>query len=111
MSSASTTPREAARRRHPSTRSPVAGDTLRGCVAAVVGRTGAAHPEVAASVLAVRGSSGLDPAAFARRAGVEVDVLFAAEAGELGRDELPGALRRMVPQPGGPGPGQKFSSL
>lgn len=99
-----TTPREAARRRHPSTRSPVAGGALRGCVAAVVGRTGAAHPEVAAAVLAVRGRSGLDPEGFARRAGVELDVLLAAEAGDLGRDQLPGALRRMVPQTGGAGP-------
>lgn len=111
MRSAHPASQEAARRRHPSTRSPVAGGALRGCVAAIVGRTGAAHPEVAASVLAVRGRSGLDPEAFARRAGVEVAVLLAAEAGELGRDQLPGALRRMVPHPGGPGAGQKFSSL
>ncbi|HEU5082761.1 MAG TPA: hypothetical protein VFU14_05425 [Acidimicrobiales bacterium] len=111
MRSAPPASREAARRRHPSTHSPVAGGALRGCVAAVVGRTGAAHPEVAASVLAVRGRSGLDPEVFARRAGVALDVLLAAEAGDLGRDELPGALRRMVPQPDGPAPGQKFSSL
>lgn len=78
-------------------RSPVRGSELHGRIAASLGGRGARHPEVAASVLAVRGSSGLDPEAFARRAGVPVDLLVAAESGHLGRDELPGALRRMVP--------------
>lgn len=88
---------DAARRRHPCMRSPVRGSELHGRIAATIGGRGARHPEVAASVLAVRGAAGLDPDAFARRAGVDADLLRRAEAGELGRDELPGALRRMVP--------------
>ncbi len=111
MSPGRTPQQDAARRRHPSTRSPVRGADLQGSVAAVVGRLGGAHPEVAAAVLAVRGRSGLDHEAFARRAGVDPDLLRAAEGGHLHRDQLPGALRRMVPQSGGTGPRQKFSSL
>jgi hypothetical protein len=99
---------EAARRRHPCMRSPVRPAELQGRIAAAIGQRGACHPEVAASVLAVRGAAGLAPEPFARRAGVDVDLLRRAEAGELARDELPGALRRMVPQGAGP---QKFSSL
>lgn len=90
---------DAARRRHPCMRSPVRRSDLHGRIADTIGGHGARHPEVAASVLAVRGAAGLDPDAFARRAGVDLDLLSRAEAGELGRDELPGALRRMVPQP------------
>jgi hypothetical protein len=87
----------AARRRHPSMRAPVDTAAVRQRVAAVVGSSGARHPEVAASVLAVRGASGLAPDAFARRAGVDIEVLRRAEAGEISRDQLPGSLRRMVP--------------
>lgn len=87
----------AARRRHPSMRSPVDASAVRRRVAAAVGSSGARHPEVAASVLSVRGTSGLDADAFARRAGVDVEVLRRAEAGEISRDQLPGPLRRMVP--------------
>ena len=90
--------REAARHRHPCMRSPVRRDQLQDRLASAIGDAGIAHPEVAASVLAVRGTAGLDPAAFARRAGVALDLLVRAEAGERARDELPGALRRMVPQ-------------
>ena len=58
---------------------------------------GARHPDVAVAVLAVRGMAGLSPDEFARRAGVDCELLARAEAGRLARDELPGALRRMVP--------------
>lgn len=88
----------AARRRHPSTRSPVPADRLRERLADVLGLHGARWPEVAAGILEVRGRSGLASEEFARRAGVDVDVLRRAEAGELARDVLPGCLRRMVPR-------------
>ena len=87
----------AARRRHPSMRAPVDTASVSRRVASVVGSSGGRHPEVAASVLAVRGASGLDPDAFARRAGVDVEVLHRVETGEISRDQLPGSLRRMVP--------------
>jgi hypothetical protein len=88
----------AARRRHPCMRTPVGVAAVRRRVAAVIAPLGARHPEVAASVLGVRGASGLGPDAFARRAGVDSEVLRRAEAGEISRDQLPGALRRMVPR-------------
>lgn len=88
----------AARRRHPSMRSPVPSDRLRDRVADALGLHGARWPEVAAGILEARGRSGLAPEEFARRAGVDVDVLRRAEAGELARDALPGCLRRMVPR-------------
>lgn len=88
----------AARRRHPCMRTPVGAAAVRRRVAAVIAPLGAGHPEVAASVLAVRGVSGLAPDAFARRAGIDAEVLRRAEAGEISRDQLPGALRRMVPR-------------
>ena len=87
----------AARRRHPCMRTPVGSAAVRRRVAGAIAPLGAPHPEVAASVLAVRGASGLTPDAFARRAGVDPEVLCRAEAGEISRDQLPGALRRMVP--------------
>lgn len=86
------------RRRHPCMRSPVRTTTVLARVADELGLRGAAHPEVAAAVVAVRGASGLDEASFARRAGVDVALLRRAEAGELPRDQLPGPLRRMVPR-------------
>lgn len=87
-----------ARRRHPCARPPVSGGELRDRVAGLLDLHGAAWPEVAAAVLEVRGRAGLGPEAFATRAGVDVEVLGRAEAGELARDQLPGALRRMVPR-------------
>ena len=87
----------AARRRHPCMRCPVPPTLVHERVADELQLEGAAHPEVAAAVLAVRGASGLDRPAFARRCGVDPHLLCRAEAGELARDELPGALRRMVP--------------
>ena len=87
----------AARRRHPCMRSPVSVPAVHDRVAEALWLAGAAHPDVAASVLAVRGASGLDQRSFARRAGVDVVLLRRVEAGEVARDELPGALRRMVP--------------
>ena len=88
----------AARRRHPCMRSPVAAPEVCRRVADAIGAGGGLHPEVAAAVLAVRGAAGLEPDAFARRAGVDVDVLRRVEAGEIDRDQLPGALRGMVPR-------------
>ena len=87
----------AARRRHPSMRAPVGTAAVQRRVVATMRAAGGDHPEVAASVLAVRGTSGPAPDAFARRAGVDPDVLRRAEAGEICRDQLPGPLRRMVP--------------
>lgn len=78
-------------------RTPVDAAAVRRRVTSVVASSGARHPEVAAGVLAVRGASGLAPDAFARRAGVDAELLARAEAGEISRDQLPGALRRMVP--------------
>ncbi len=75
---------------------PAAG-ALRDRVATELEVVGAAHADVAAAILEVRGRSGLDLVSFATRAGVEVDLLHRAEAGELARHQLPGALRRMVP--------------
>jgi hypothetical protein len=97
-SSGATAERAAARRRHPCMRSPVGEDHVHRRVAAALGRAGAPHPEVAAAILAVRGVAGLEPEAFARRAGVDAALLRRAEAGELARHELPGALRAMVPR-------------
>ena len=79
-------------------RSPVNAAMVHDRLADELGLRGARHPRVAAAVLAVRGASGLDQERFARRAGVDVALLRRAEAGDVGRDELPGALRRMVPR-------------
>ena len=87
----------AARRRHPCMRAPVPAETVRHRIVDELWLGGAAHPEVAAAVLAVRGATGLDQCSFARRAGVDVVQLQRAEAGDVPRDQLPGALRRMVP--------------
>lgn len=82
----------------PSVRSPAPIDRLRDRVADSLELCGSTWPEVAAGILESRGRAGLDRAEFARRAGVDVEVLRRAEAGELPRDELPGCLRRMVPR-------------
>lgn len=87
----------AARRRHPCMRTPIGPIDVCQRVADAFDARGARHPVVAASVLGVRGSTGLEPDAFARRAGVDVEVLRRAEAGEISRDQLPGSLRRLVP--------------
>ena len=93
---------EGARRRHPCMRSPVRPSALHDRFADLLELHGARHPEVAAAVLAVRGATGSDQETFARRAGVDAETLRRAEAGELAREQLPGALRRMVPhRPGG----------
>lgn len=92
------TDRAAARRRHPCMRSPVGEGHVHRRVADALGRAGARHPGVAAAILGVRGVAALEPDAFARRAGVDVGLLRRAEAGELARHELPGALRAMVPR-------------
>lgn len=87
----------AARSRHPSVRSPVTSRSVRDRLAMVLELGGARHGDVAAAVLEVRGTSGLDVVEFAHRTGVAVEVVRRAEAGLLGRNQLPGPLRRMVP--------------
>lgn len=86
-----------ARRRHPCMRPPLAAATVRDRVSDELELHGAPHPEVGAAILAVRGASGLDQVAFAAHTGVDPQVIVRAEAGELSRERLPGALRRMVP--------------
>ena len=87
---------DAARRRHPSVRTPVPSSTLAARLAEQVARTGARWPEVAAAVLADRGTTGLDRADYARSLGVSWTALEQAEAGALGPDELPPPLRRVL---------------
>lgn len=87
---------EAARRRHPSVRTPVPTAALAGRLAEHVARTGARWPEVAAAVLADRGTTGLDRTAYAESLGVSWVVLERAEAGVLGPDELPAPLLRVL---------------
>lgn len=87
-----------ARQRHPSARPVVSARALRERVADELELSGARHAEVAAAILSVRGVSGLDQVAFARRAGVAVDELVAAERGEVARSGLPSGLRPMVPR-------------
>lgn len=86
-------------RRHPSMRSGVSDRRLQARVSASLRRSGAAQAAVAAAVLSARGRSGLDRDVFSARLGVTAEVLAAAEAGELARDELPGPIRRLVPNP------------
>ena len=88
----------AARSRHPSVRAPLSLDCLRDRVADALEHEGVRWPDVAAGVLETRGRTGLGVVAFARRAGVDPDILRRAEAGELSGPQLPGALRRMVPR-------------
>ena len=87
-----------ARRRHPCMRSPVTAAMVHDRLADELDLRGARHPCVASAVLAVRGASGLDQERFARRAGIDLALLRRVEAGDVGRDDLPGALRRMVPR-------------
>ena len=88
----------AARQRHPCMRPPVPRSWVVDLVVDELSGRGARHPAVAAAVLAVRGASGLHQEAFARRSGVAPELLGQAERGELSREDLPGALRRMVPR-------------
>ena len=89
---------DSARSRHPSGRAPIPIDCLRDRVTDVLDRRGASWAAVAAGILETRGRAGLDQVEFASRAGVDVDLLRLAEAGQLSRDELPGCLRPMVPR-------------
>jgi len=88
--------RVAARRRHPSARSPVGAAVVAERIAAVLDATGAPWPEVGAAVLADRGVLGLTAAAYAEAMGVGEEVLGDAEAGRLALGELPAPLRRVV---------------
>ena len=88
---------DGARRRHPCMRSPIRPSALHERFADLLELHGARHPDVAAAVLAVRGAAGADQEPFARRAGVDLATVRRAEAGDLAREQLPGALRRMVP--------------
>lgn len=87
---------EAMRRRHPCQRAPLRCVELHERVADDLGLAGARHPEVAASLLAARGAAGLRVESFARRTGVDTEVLRRAEAGELSVDELPHPLRELA---------------
>jgi DNA-binding transcriptional regulator YiaG len=87
---------EAARRRHPSVRTPVPASAVAARLAEHVARSGARWPEVAAAVLADRGTTGLDPSAYAESLGVSCTALERAEAGALGPDELPAPLLRVL---------------
>lgn len=89
----------ASRRRHPSMRSGATVDQLEDRLADTLELTGVPHPDVAVALLSRRGRRGLDPETFAQRTGVSIHVLTAAEEGRLRRDELPMALRRLVPHP------------
>ncbi len=93
--SASTTMAEA-RRRHPSARWPAPLDQLRVRVAQWLELGGVGHADVAARLLEVRGRTGLDVEAFARRLGTDPQLRRQAEAGEVPRSRLPGKLARMV---------------
>lgn len=86
----------ACRQRHPSARWPSPPEELRSRVAQALDLHGVGHADVAASVLAARGSSGLDPEQFAARHGVPVAELARAEAGELALVDLPGPLRQLL---------------
>lgn len=86
------------RRRHPSMRSGVSNLRLQARVSASLDRGGTAQADVAVAVMSARGRSGLSSEVFSARLGVDLAVLAAAEAGELARDELPGPIRRLVPQ-------------
>lgn len=90
---------EGARRRHPCSRPPVPIDSIEQRMVEALAFDGAAHPTVAAAVLAVRGRAALERTTFARRCGISVETLAAAERGDIARDQLPGVLRRMVPPP------------
>lgn len=59
-------------------------------------RQGFIHPDAAAAVLAARGEARLDPASFARRLDVDVDLVLRAEAGLVPVDDLPDGLRRAL---------------
>jgi hypothetical protein len=56
-------------------------------------RRGLAHPDAAAAALAARGATRLDRARYARRLGLDPDLVARAEAGEVPLDRLPAALR------------------
>ena len=96
--------RAAARSRHPSGRWSVPVEALRIRVERALAARGVANPAVAAALLAVRGMTGLDREAFARRIGVPVATLAVAEDGSLARDVLPDALRRLLDGARGSGP-------
>lgn len=88
--------REAARRRHPSTRSPVPDRRLADRVAESLGRSGVRWPQVAAAVLAARGRVAVGVDEFAQHVGVEADVLVRIEAGAVPPEALPEPLRRLI---------------
>jgi ribosome-binding protein aMBF1 (putative translation factor) len=89
-------PAAEARRRHPSTQPPVPARRVGATVARLLDGPGVPWPDVAAAVLQVRGRSGLSADELAGQLGIDPDVLRHAEAGDLGCDELPEALRCRV---------------
>ena len=59
---------------------------------------GVEHPQVAAAVLAARGATRTDQAAYARKLRIKIADLRQAEAGHLPIDQLPAPLRHDVEQ-------------
>lgn len=84
------------RRRHPSGRTPVPVPAVAARVAMALAGAGAPWPEVAAAVLADRGTTGRSPAAYAASLGIDEVTLERAESGSLGPTELPAPLLRVV---------------
>ena len=85
-----------ARRRHPSTQSPVPARQVADRVVRLVDHPGVRWPRVAVAALQVRGRTGLSPDDLAVRLGIDPDVVREAEAGELAAEELPEPLGREV---------------
>ena len=86
----------AARRRHPSTRSPVPPARVVLGVAQALEGPGVRWPRVAAAALQVRGRTGSSPDEHAWRLGIDPDVVRSAESGECALDDLPEPLRCQV---------------
>ena len=86
----------AARSRHPSSRWPYPAGALQERVAQLLELRGSVHAHVAASVLEARGRSGLAAEPFARRLGIDAEIVRRAEAGEIDEYELPRALRQIL---------------
>lgn len=85
-----------ARRRHPSARWPAPVDALQQRVAQLLDLQGAEHADVAAALLQTRGRLGLEADEFARRLGIDPEVVVRAEAGEISAARLPTPLWRAM---------------
>ncbi len=93
-------PDAGSRRRHPSARR--SGDHLAGPasrLASVLAFPPGPHPQVAAAMLAVRGSQARSLDRFAAAYGMSAAEAAAIERGEVGADRLPAPLRLLTPIP------------